>query len=116
MNQATPSSSASDPFAVLGLPPGAGEQDVRARYLALVREFPPERDPARFQEIHAAYQSASDPLVLAQRLVRAPGDAARPWSAILDEQKANPPRLSVDVLLSLGNRAASSSSSSENSA
>jgi hypothetical protein len=116
MNQAAQPSSAGDPFAVLGLPPGAGEQDVRARYLELVREFPPERDPARFQEIHAAYQSASDPLVLAQRLVRVTDDAARPWSAILDEQKANPPRLSVDVLLSLGNRTAGTSSTSEDSA
>jgi hypothetical protein len=89
---------------------------VRARYLELVREFPPERDPVRFQEIHSAYQSASDPLVLARRLVCPPDDTVRPWSAILDQQQANPPRLNVDVLLSLGNRATSSTSSSEDPA
>jgi curved DNA-binding protein CbpA len=99
----TPSDS-SDPLSLLGLASGASEQEVRSRYLDLVRQFPPERDPAKFQEIHAAYQAASDPLVTARALIAFDDDEPRPWSEIIAEHKANPPRLGVDVLLSLGNR------------
>jgi curved DNA-binding protein CbpA len=101
-----------DPLQVLGLPRHASEHDVRRRYLELVRAHPPERDPARFQQIHAAYKAAEDPLVLAQRLLDYDDEPPRPWSEILEEQKANPPRLKVDVLLSLGNRRSGTPSSS----
>ncbi len=106
MSDNTPTNHHDDPLKVLGLPRHASEQDVRRRYLELVREFPPERDPARFQQIHAAYKAAEDPLLLAQRLLDTSDDPPRSWSDILDEQKKNPPRLAVDVLLSLGNRPA----------
>jgi hypothetical protein len=90
---------------ILGLPRDASEQDVRRRYLELVREFPPEQNPTRFQEIHAAYKAAGDPLVLARRLLEVDCDGpSRPWNEIVQEQKLHPPRLAVDVLLSLGNR------------
>ncbi len=98
--------STTDPMQILGLPREASEQDVRRRYLELVREFPPERDPARFQQIHAAYKAAGDPLVVARRLLNYDCDGpSRPWNEVIQEQKLHPPRLAVDVLLSLGNRA-----------
>jgi len=96
-----------DPLRVLGLPRHASEQDVRKRYLELVRQFPPEREPQRFQQIHAAYKAAEDPLELARRLLAHDENPPREWGEIIAEQKANPPRLSVDVLLSLGNRPSS---------
>ncbi len=52
-----------DPHSVLGLPRSATPDEVRQRYLQLVREFPPEREPARFAEIRAAYEGARDPAV-----------------------------------------------------
>ncbi len=100
MNPSTPS----DPFAVLGLPREAGETEVRARYLELVKQFPPDREPDRFREIRAAYEAAKDPLVIAARLIEIPDDEPPEWSDVIEAQKKIPPRLTPAFLLSLGNR------------
>ena len=34
----------SDPYGILGVPPGADEAAIRRRYLELVRQFPPDRE------------------------------------------------------------------------
>jgi curved DNA-binding protein CbpA len=52
----------SDPYEVLGLPRSADEAETRSRYLELVRQFPPDRDPSRFAEIRAAYDQVRDPV------------------------------------------------------
>lgn len=49
-----------DPFTVLGVADDAGDAEIRRRYLALVRDFPPDRAPERFQEFRAAYEALSD--------------------------------------------------------
>lgn len=49
-----------DPFAVLGVDEAADDAEIRARYLALVRRFPPDREPERFQDYRAAYEALSD--------------------------------------------------------
>ena len=46
-----------NPFLVLNLPLGATDADVRAAYQSLLRRFPPERRPEKFQIIQEAYQS-----------------------------------------------------------
>jgi curved DNA-binding protein CbpA len=51
-----------DPYELLGLGREASEAEIRARYLALVREFPPDRAPERFAEIRAAFEKLRDPL------------------------------------------------------
>ena len=51
-----------DPFETLGLPYDAGEAEIRQRYLALVREFPPDRAPERFAAVRAAYDEVRDPV------------------------------------------------------
>lgn len=94
-----------DPFQVLGLPPDAGETEVRSRYLELVKQFPPDREPQRFREIRAAYEAAKDPLSIAKHLIAPPGEDFPKWSAVLQAQQRNPPRLTVKFLVSLGNRA-----------
>lgn len=43
-------------YLVLGLEPGATDEAVRERYLALVRIHPPEQDPQGFQDISLAYE------------------------------------------------------------
>jgi DnaJ-class molecular chaperone len=50
----------SDPFTVLGVDESAGDAEIRARYLALVRDFPPDRAPEQFREYRAAYEALSD--------------------------------------------------------
>lgn len=50
-----------DPYAVLGLERQADSEAIKRAYFQLVREYPPERDPARFQEIRAAYEAVRTP-------------------------------------------------------
>jgi curved DNA-binding protein CbpA len=49
-----------DPFTVLGVDEDAGDAEIRRRYLALVRDFPPDRAPDRFRDYRAAYEALSD--------------------------------------------------------
>ena len=49
-----------DPFTVLGVAEDADDAEIRRRYLALVRDFPPDRGPDRFREYRAAYDALSD--------------------------------------------------------
>lgn len=51
-----------EPSEILGLDPNANEEQIRKRYLELVRQFPPDREPNRFAEIHAAYNELRDPI------------------------------------------------------
>ena len=51
-----------DPFEILGLAPGAASDEIRQRYLELVREFPPDRAPEKFAAIRAAYDDLRDPI------------------------------------------------------
>jgi curved DNA-binding protein CbpA len=52
-----------DPYEILGIVRGSTEADVRRRYLELVRQYPPDREPERFTEIHQAYEKLRDPVV-----------------------------------------------------
>jgi DnaJ-class molecular chaperone len=44
-----------NPFYVLGVRDSASDAEVRSAYMAKLREFPPEREPERFQMISDAY-------------------------------------------------------------
>ena len=46
-----------DPFTVLGVDENAGDEAIKQRYLALVRAYPPDREPDRFQEYRRAYEA-----------------------------------------------------------
>ena len=52
----------SDPYETLGLPRHADEAEARRRYLELVRQFPPDREPERFAAIRLAYDQVRDPI------------------------------------------------------
>ena len=49
-----------DPFTTLGVDENAGDEDIRRSYLALVRAFPPDRAPERFQTYRAAFEALCD--------------------------------------------------------
>ncbi len=49
-----------DPFTVLGVGEDAGDDQIKQRYLSLVRAFPPDREPERFQAYRAAYEALRD--------------------------------------------------------
>jgi hypothetical protein len=48
-----------DPFAVLGLDENADDDAIKRRYLALVRAYPPDREPERFLVLRRAYEAVS---------------------------------------------------------
>ncbi|MCE2448415.1 MAG: DnaJ domain-containing protein [Candidatus Latescibacteria bacterium] len=45
---------------VLGLSPAASQEEIRQRYLQLIRTHPPSQSPERFQQITAAYEALKD--------------------------------------------------------
>jgi DnaJ-class molecular chaperone len=47
-------------YQILGIDEAAGDKDIRDRYLELVRQHPPERDPETFQRITRAYEALKD--------------------------------------------------------
>ena len=49
-----------DPFTTLGVDESAGDEEIKHRYLSLVRAFPPDRDPDRFQVYRAAFEAVRD--------------------------------------------------------
>lgn len=50
-----------DPYDVLQLERQATTEEIKRAYFQLVRQFPPEREPAKFQEIRRAYEQLRDP-------------------------------------------------------
>lgn len=90
------------PHETLGIDPATSADEARRRYLELVRQFPPDREPERFREIHAAYQAFIDPLLQARSLVERQ-TTPRPWSELIEDAKQHAPRLPIDTLLGLGN-------------
>jgi DnaJ-domain-containing protein 1 len=95
--------SVSNAHTVLGVALDATPEEVRRAYLALVRQYPPDRDAEKFREIHTAYQLLSDPLVQAEAFLTPSHD--RPdLSQIIAAAEKERPRLTKLALLALGNQ------------
>lgn len=76
-----------DPYRVLGVPPTAHDEAIRAAYLAAVRAHPPERDRQRFEQVRAAYEAIASPQA---RLAHELFDTGAPGAAeILDAAGAD---------------------------
>jgi curved DNA-binding protein CbpA len=56
----TEDAAVSDPYEILGLGPDSDDAAIRARYLELVRQFPPEKHPEQFAAVRQAYDSLRD--------------------------------------------------------
>ena len=95
----------SDPYAVLGLPLDSSDEQIRRRYLELVRTHTPERAPERFAAVREAYERLRDPVVqLRFRLFEAGEDDSLD-SLIADARSgAAQRRATVDELLALGRK------------
>ena len=50
----------SDPYQVLNLPPDSDDEAIRRRYLELVKQFPPGKDPEKFAAVRQAYDLLRD--------------------------------------------------------
>lgn len=91
-----------DPYDVLGVGPEASPDEIRRRYLTLVREFPPEREPERFAQIRAAYDQLRDPVAsLERRLFSTTAMDTFDTLLAAERQQRHERRLPTAVLLSL---------------
>lgn len=57
----TANAAAPDPYRVLSIDRRASDAEVKRAYFQLVRQFPPEREPEKFQQIRAAYERLRTP-------------------------------------------------------
>lgn len=48
-------------YFILGLDLNATDEEIRKRYLQLIKRYTPEKDPDRFQEITGAYEQIKTP-------------------------------------------------------
>ena len=55
-----------DPYIVLGLEVGVSQDEIRERYFALVREYPPEQDAETFKIVRGAYEKLRSELAQAE--------------------------------------------------
>ncbi len=91
-----------DPWAILNLDATADETAIRRRYLELVKQHPPDRDPERFREVRQAYERVRDPLErLRTLLFGLEGD--RPLDSIIAELRSQlqQSRIPTSALLQL---------------
>lgn len=71
-------------YLALGLAPDAGDDEIRKRYLELIKRHTPEKDPDRFRELSSAYERIKTPRArIRSRLFGAmdgeqPGEALKP--------------------------------------
>ncbi len=82
---------------------GATADEIRKAYLALVRQYPPDREPDKFRDIHAAYQMLNDPIALATALLTPSRDKPDLVKVIAEAVKVRP-RIATLNLLALGNQ------------
>ena len=95
--------SPSNAHLILDVKSGSSPDELRKAYLNLVRQHPPDRDPEKFRDIHAAYQLLLDPLAQADALLSILDERVDLATVISDAAKVHP-RLSTLNLLALGNR------------
>jgi curved DNA-binding protein CbpA len=93
-----------DPFTTLGVNESAGDEEIKHRYLSLVRAFPPDRDPERFQAYRAAFEALCDERKRLEAKLLSSNDAAlaRLKSRLLSAARpfsARASRASVSALL-----------------
>ncbi len=95
----------SDPYTTLGLESGCSDEAIRRRYLELVRQHSPERDPARFSEIRQAYEQLRDPVERLRNQLFLERDHESFDAVIEDVQsRLRGARIPVDSLLALAEK------------
>jgi curved DNA-binding protein CbpA len=60
MAERQPDLTANDPYLVLGLPKTATQVEIKRAYFALIRQYPPEKEPGKFKIVRTAYEKIKD--------------------------------------------------------
>lgn len=74
--------------AILGIGENAGDGEIRAAYLRLVKEHPPEASPEQFERIRDAYETLRD----SRRRIREMLFSADPYAPLSDLTQGLEPR------------------------
>ena len=77
-----------DAHKILGVAANAGEEEIRAAWLAKVKEFPPDREPAEFEKIRDAWDTLRDPRKRARAMFSA-GEPIAPLVSLIEDRKTN---------------------------
>ena len=80
-----------DPYAALGLPRTATAAEIKQAYFALVRAYPPEREPEIFKRIRAAYERLRDP----EKRIETDMLLLQPWPATARKRRPPQPDLAL---------------------
>jgi len=83
-NSAIAAGAKPEPWAVLGVPPEANDEQIRAAYVQKVKEFPPDRAGPQFEQIRDAYEQLKDPYRRAKYMILG-ANVDRPLESLLDE-------------------------------
>lgn len=93
-----------DPRVVLGVGQDATDEQIRAAYLRKLKQFPPDRSPAEFEQIRDAYELlrdrrqrfrhllfSVDPLAPLETILEGDGGERKfvgpePWLAVLKQE------------------------------
>lgn len=75
------------PEQILGVADSATDEEVRAAYLRLVKQHPPDREPEHFERIRDAYETLRDPRRRARRRLLAQGPEI-PLESLLEGREA----------------------------
>ena len=95
-----------DPYETLGLERGCSDAEIRRRYLELVRQHPPDREPDRFAIIREAYDQLRDPVKRLKAKLFPLKTTDSMDAIILDVQnRLRTARIPLETLLSLAERA-----------
>ena len=91
-----------NPLNILGVSASAGPEEIRRKYLELVRQHPPDREPERFAQIRAAYDELSDPVRQLNKLLFEFESVDSMDAIIVDlHERLRQKRIPTDVLLSM---------------
>lgn len=88
-----------DPWTILGIAPGAGDEAIREAYLGKVKAHPPDREPEAFERVRDAYEALKDPRSRARRVLDA--DPLEPLVALLAGRPSGRSHAGIDAWLAV---------------
>lgn len=77
-----------NPRQILGVGPEAGDEEIRAAYLAKVKEFPPDRSPREFEQVRDAYELLRDARRRTRHMLLST-DPKQPLATLLEGQESH---------------------------
>ncbi len=86
-----------NPFDVLGVPPGANDEDVRRAYLRLVQKYPPDTAPEKFAELCEANEKIkTEKARLEYKLFSKEPGIEHPFDALVEDLRSAEKRMPPD--------------------